>query len=72
MPATTSKTTTIDAHGTVKLTVVYTNEILKVDEILAMYERWLDEEKVRFLGMDLEYTPSGRSQRLAAMQIAMK
>jgi hypothetical protein len=37
-----------------------------------MYERWLDEEKVRFLGMDLEYTPSGRSQRLAAMQIAMK
>jgi hypothetical protein len=60
MATATSETTTIDMHGTTKLTVFYTNEIEKVDEILSMYERWLDEKKVRLMDLDLEYTPSGR------------
>ena len=46
----------ITAHGTTTLEVVYTNEEAIVERILAMYEKWLEKEKNRFVGLDLKYT----------------
>jgi hypothetical protein len=37
--------TTITPHESTKLTVVYTIETWKVNETLAMFERWLNEDK---------------------------
>ena len=70
-----SETSTITAHGTTLLTLVYTNEEWKVNETLAMFEKMLDEDKSggRFVGLDLEYTPRGFGyQRMAVVQLAVK
>ena len=75
MDTTFSETTTIKAHGTTMLTVVYTNETWKVDETLAMFEKTLDEDKSghRFVGLDLEYTPRGVGyERMAVVKLAVK
>jgi hypothetical protein len=67
--------TTITPHESTKLTVVYTTETWKVNETLAMFERWLDKYKkgnLKFVGLDLEYTPSDRDQTVAVVQLAMR
>jgi hypothetical protein len=39
---------------------------------LAMYKKWLWEDKHRFVGLDLEYTSRGKNQWIAVMQLAMR
>lgn len=51
----TTKIHHVHAHGTTTLEVVYTNEPEEVEKTIAMYEQWLQEEKYKFLGLDLEY-----------------
>ena len=43
--------------GTV-LQVIYTNEEHALESALANFEQWLEPEKHKFLGLDLEYTCS--------------
>jgi hypothetical protein len=67
--------TTITPHESTKLTVVYTTETWNVNKTLAMFERWVDEDKKgnqQFVGLDLEYTPSGRDQTVIVVQLAMR
>ena len=65
-----TQTIHIIPHGTIMLEVVYTNDPLKVNEILRKYEGWLDEEKHRFVGLDLEYTLN--QKRCAVLQLSMR
>lgn len=65
-----TQTIHIVPHGTITLEVVYTNDPLKVNEILRKYEGWLDEEKHRFVGLDLEYTLN--QKRCAVLQLSMR
>jgi hypothetical protein len=58
------------AHGATTLDVVYTNDVETVDRILDMYEKWLTEEKHKFLGLDIEYT-SNRCC-IAVFQLTMR
>ncbi|XP_051196869.1 uncharacterized protein [Lolium perenne] len=64
----------ITAHGTTTLEVVYTNDEAIVERILAMYGKWLEKEKNRFVGLDHEYTPRStcKRQEMAVVQIAMR
>ena len=57
-------------HGTTTLDVVYTNDPVEVNKILLKYEGWLDEEKHRFVGLDLEYTLN--QKRCAVLQLSMR
>ncbi|KAM0850176.1 hypothetical protein ACQ4PT_053252 [Festuca glaucescens] len=62
----------ITAHGTTTLDVVYTNMVESVDEVLVMYEQWLETNelgKYRFVGLDLEYTVD--QQQIAIVQLAL-
>ena len=58
------------AHGTTNLHVVYTNDRAKVEDFLSMFEEWLQEEKHKFMGLDLEYTADGRD--VAVVQLCFK
>jgi hypothetical protein len=58
------------AHGTTNLHVVYTNDSAKVEGFLSMFEEWLQEEKHKFMGLDLEYTVDGRN--VAVVQLCLK
>ena len=62
------------ADGNTKLDVWYTNEPGKVEEIIALYEDWLREEKYKFVGLGMEFTRKdcyGR-RKVAVMQLAMR
>lgn len=54
------------------LRAVYTNEDHTLESALAMYEEWLEDEKHKVVGLDLEYTPPGKTQAVALVQIAMR
>ncbi|XP_071683488.1 uncharacterized protein [Lolium perenne] len=64
----------ITAHGTTTMEVVYTNEEETVERILAMYEKWLEKEKSRFVELDIEYTQHStyKRQDMAVVEIAMR
>lgn len=64
----------VTAHATTDLDVVYTNEIHKVEEVIAMYEQWLQEEKYRFVGLDIEYTRENLYGQwaIAVLQLSMR
>ena len=66
----TTETVHVHAHGATWIEAVYTNEPKTVDLILEKYERWLEEEEIKFVGLDLEYDRS--KKRLAVMQLAMR
>jgi hypothetical protein len=57
-------------HDTTTLDVIYMNNIEIVDRILDMYDKWLTEEKHKFVGLDIEYTANRR--RIAVLQLAMR
>ena len=60
--------TTVRAHGTTDLKVVYTNEVWKVEEMLEEFEKELDDLGVdRYMGLDLEYTSSRRTGKVAVV-----
>ena len=63
----------ITSHGTTMLEVVYNNMPETVEQIIAMYEKWL-KKKYKFVGLDIEYTRwvSYKPQRVAVVQLAMR
>jgi hypothetical protein len=66
----TMETVHVHAHSATWIEAVYTNEPVTVDLILEKYERWLEEEEIKFIGLDLE---DDRMQtRVAVMQIATR
>ena len=62
--------TFVQAHDGKLIEAVYTNEAATVDSILQMYERWLAEDEIKFVGLDNEYNSSQR--KVAVMQLAMR
>jgi len=64
----------IVADGNTKLDVWYTNEPGKVEEIIALYEDWLREEKYKFVGLGMEFTRKDRygRRKVVVMQLAMR
>lgn len=59
------------AHCGTILEVVYTNEEDALESNLARFERLLDDEKDRFVGFDMEYTPIAPNS-VALVQIAVR
>ena len=66
----TTEKTYVPAHAGKWIEAVYTNEAATVDSILQMYERWLAEDEIKFVGLDTEYNSSQR--KVAVMQLAMR
>ena len=64
----------VTAHGKTELDMVYTNEEATLVETLEMYEQWLQEDKHKFVGLDLEYTKEDLvfDNDLAVVQLAMR
>ena len=69
-----TRRTTFIAHGTTTIDVVYTNEEHTVVEVLNMYERWIEEDEDKFIGLDLEYTKEDENyyQGVAVVQLAKR
>ena len=65
----------VPTHGTMTLTVVYTNDEATVETTLARFEQLLEKEKHKFVGLDLEYTRANKRknppQEIAVVQIAI-
>lgn len=66
----TTETSYVHSHGETWIEAVYTNEAATVDLILEKYERWLADEEIKFVGLDIEYTSTQRN--VAVMQLAMR
>uniref|UniRef100_A0A8I7BA24 Uncharacterized protein n=1 Tax=Hordeum vulgare subsp. vulgare TaxID=112509 RepID=A0A8I7BA24_HORVV len=58
------------AHGTTNLHIVYMKDMAKVKVFLSMFGEWLQEEKHKFMDLDLEYTTDGRD--VAVVQLCFK
>ena len=66
----TMETVHVHAHSVTWIEAVYTNEAATVDLILEKYERWLADEEIKFVGLDIEYNSTQR--KVAVMQLAMR
>jgi hypothetical protein len=60
----------VHAHGATWIEEVYTNEAATMDLILEKYVRWLADEEIKFVGLDLEY--NGTQRKVAVMQLTMR
>ena len=60
------------AHGTTKLSVVYTNDSAMVPGFLSDFNEWLEgaKEEEKFIGLDLEYTANQKD--VAVIQLCFK
>ena len=60
------------AHGTAKLSVVYTNDTAMVPGFLFELNEWLEgaKEEEKFIGLDLEYTAD--QKHVAVIQLCFK
>ena len=65
-----SSTIPIPVHGGKFIQAVYTNDPAEVHRVIDMFQQWLVEEDVKFVGLDMEYSKD--HQKLAVMQIAMR
>ena len=62
------------SHGSTVIDVVYTNEEDTVLEVLNMYERWIEEDEHKFIGLNLEYTKEDDEyhQEVVVVQLAKR
>ncbi|XBI46032.1 hypothetical protein VPH35_110371 [Triticum aestivum] len=62
----------VQAHGNTKLQVIHTNELHKAATIIEQYERHLEFERHKIVGVDVEYTNDvGEDQKPALIQLSI-
>ncbi|XBI81686.1 hypothetical protein VPH35_090539 [Triticum aestivum] len=62
----------VQAHGNTKLQVIHTNELHKAATIIEQYERYLELERHKIVGVDVEYTNDvGQDQKPALIQLSV-
>ena len=62
----------VQAHGNTKLQVINTNELHKAATIIEQYERHLEFERHKIVGVDVEYTNDvGEDQKPALVQLSI-
>ncbi|XP_073353978.1 uncharacterized protein [Aegilops tauschii subsp. strangulata] len=61
----------VQAHGNTKLHVIHTNDLHKAATTIEQYERHLEFERHKIVGVDVEYTNNvGEDQKLALVQLS--
>ncbi|XBI79828.1 hypothetical protein VPH35_089160 [Triticum aestivum] len=61
----------VQAHGNTKLQVIHTNELHKAATIIEQYERHLEFERHKIVGVDVEYTNDvGEDQKPALVPLS--
>ncbi|XP_044446529.1 uncharacterized protein [Triticum aestivum] len=62
----------VQAHGNTKLHVIHTNELHKAATTIEQYERHLEFERHKIVGVDVEYTNDvGEDQKPALVQLSV-
>ena len=62
----------VQAHGNTKLHVIHTNDLHKAATIIEQYERHLEFERHKIVGVDVEYTNDvGEDQKPALVQLSV-
>ncbi|XBH99094.1 hypothetical protein VPH35_128516 [Triticum aestivum] len=62
----------VQAHGNTKLQVIHTNELHKAATVIEQYERHLEFERHKIVGVDVEYTNDvGEDQKPALVQLSV-
>ena len=62
----------VQAHGNTKLHVIHTNDLHKAATTIEQYERHLEFERHKIVGVDVEYTNDvGEDQKPALVQLSV-
>ena len=62
----------VQAHGNTKLHVIHTNDLHKADTTIEQYERHLEFERHKIVGVDVEYTNDvGEDKKPALVQLSV-
>lgn len=62
---------TVLAHDTITINAVYTNQSASADAWVEKAEDLLAASKLKIVGADVEFTPSGRNQKAAVLQLCV-